>query len=200
MDHGSDIAFTDAVKATQEKYGVRAHNVTTTARRPWGMEISDELAKFIAMRDSFYLGTASATGRPYIQHRGGKPGFVKVIDTHTLAFPDQPGNKQFITAGNLSENDQAFIFLMDYEMRQRIKIWGRARFEETDLDLIGKTLSEGDDPARISRAVVFAVETWDVNCQQRIPQKFSEQTVAQVVRKLTERVAELEAKLKAYEA
>ncbi|MEM7424640.1 MAG: pyridoxamine 5'-phosphate oxidase family protein [Pseudomonadota bacterium] len=200
MDHGSEIAFTDAVVAAQEKYGVREHNVATTARRPWGMEITGELAKFIAMRDSFYLGTASADGRPYIQHRGGVPGFLKVIDPHTLAFPDQPGNKQFITAGNLSENDQAFIFLMDYEMRQRIKLWGRARFEEADTDLISRTLSEEDDPARITRAVVFSVETWDVNCQQRIPQKFSEQTVAQVVRKLTERVAALEEKLKSYEA
>ena len=200
MDHGSEIAFTEAVKTMQERLGVREHNVATSARRPWGLEISEELAKFIAMRDSFYLGTASAEGRPYIQHRGGLPGFLKVIDKHTLAFPDQPGNKQFITAGNLSENDQAFIFLMDYEMRQRIKIWGRARFEEHDQALIAKTLSEDDDPARISRAVVFSVETWDVNCQQRIPQKFSEVTVQQVVRKLTERVAELEAKLKAYEA
>ncbi len=200
MDHGSEIAFTDAVKATQERYGVRAFNAATTAKRPWGKEITGELVKFIGMRDSFYLGTASAAGRPYIQHRGGRPGFLKVIDEHTLAFPDQPGNKQFITAGNLSENDQAFIFLMDYEMRQRIKLWGRARFEEEDRDLIDRTLCEGDDPARISRAVVFTVETWDVNCQQRIPQKFDEQTVAQVVRKLTERVAELEAKLKVYEA
>lgn len=199
MDHGSEFAFTGAVKAAQEKYGVREHNVATTARRPWGQEITDELAKFIALRDSFYLGTASAEGRPYIQHRGGLPGFLKVIDKHTLAFPDQPGNKQFITAGNLSENDQAFIFLMDYEMRQRIKLWGRARFEEDDRELIARTLSEGDDPARISRAVVFRVETWDVNCQQRIPQKISEETVQQVVRKLTERVAALEAKLKAYE-
>ena len=199
MDHGSEFAFTDAVKTVQERYGVREHNVATTARRPWGLEITDELARFIALRDSFYLGTASADGRPYIQHRGGLPGFIKVLDKNTIGFPDQPGNKQFITAGNLSENNQAFIFLMDYEMRQRIKLWGRARFEEDDAELIARTLSTGDDPARIRRAVIFTIETWDVNCQQRIPQKFGEQTVAQVVRKLTERVSELEARLKAYE-
>lgn len=195
MPHGSDIAFTDAVKAVQEKYGVRAFNEQVIANRSWGTEVTAELAKFIALRDSFYLGTANGAGQPYIQHRGGARGFVKVIDPTTLAFADYPGNKQFISAGNLSENDRAFIFLIDYETRQRIKIWGRARFVEDDRELLSAVLEPSAPSAKVSRAVVFTIETWDVNCPQNIPQRFSEETVAHVVKKLTERVAELEAKL-----
>ena len=193
MPHGSDVAFTDAVKAVQERYGVRAYNEQVIANRAWGTKVSDELAKFIAMRDSFYLGTASAEGQPYIQHRGGGRGFLKVIDPSTLAFADHPGNKQFISAGNLSENERAFIFLIDYETRQRIKLWGRARFVEDDPELLKAVAG----PEGASRAVVFTVETWDVNCPQNISQRFSEETVARVVEKLTQRVAELEAQLSA---
>ncbi len=193
MTHGSDIAFTDAVKQVQEKYGVRAHNERVIANRAWGTAISEELAKFIALRDSFYLGTASAEGQPYIQHRGGARGFLKVIDPSTLAFADYPGNRQFISAGNLSENPRAFIFLIDYETRQRIKVWGRARFVEDDKELLVAVQSPGET----NRVVEFKVETWDVNCPQNIPQLFSEDTVTRVVEKLTQRVAELEAQLAA---
>ncbi|MEM8689922.1 MAG: pyridoxamine 5'-phosphate oxidase family protein [Pseudomonadota bacterium] len=193
MAHGSDIAFTDAVKQAQEKYGVRALNEQVIANRAWGKKITEELAKFIAQRDSFYLGTANSEGQPYIQHRGGARGFLKVIDPTTLAFADYPGNKQFISAGNLSENPRAFIFLMDYETRQRIKMWGRARFVEDDNDLLVAVHSAGES----NRAVEFKVETWDVNCPQNIPQRFSEETVTRVVEKLTQRVAELEAQLAA---
>ncbi len=197
MAHGSDIAFTDAVKAVQEQYGVRAFNDQVIANRPWGAEVTPELAKFIALRDSFYLGTASADGQPYLQHRGGARGFLKVIDPKTLAFADYPGNKQFISAGNLSENDRSFIFLIDYETRQRIKIWGRARFVEDDADLLAKVLAPEEGRDRVTRAVTFTIQTWDVNCPQNIPQRFSEETVAQVVKKLTRRVADLEARLAA---
>ena len=197
MAHGSDIAFTDAVKQVQERYGVRDYNEQVIADRAWGAEISEELAKFIALRDSFYLGTASADGQPYIQHRGGARGFLKVIDPATLAFADYPGNKQFISAGNLSENPRSFIFLIDYETRQRIKIWGQARFVEDDADLLQVVRDPVVVSAGASRAVEFKVETWDVNCPQNIPQKFSEETVARVVEKLTHRVAELEAQLAA---
>lgn len=200
MPHGSDIAFTDAVKAVQEKYGVRTFNEQVMANRAWGTEVTAELAGFIAMRDSFYLGTSNGEGQPYIQHRGGARGFLKVIDATTLAFADYPGNKQFISAGNLSENDRAFIFLIDYETRQRIKIWGRARFVDDDPELLNAVLepsAPSPPSAKVSRAVMFIIETWDVNCPQNIPQRYSEETVVHVVRKLTERVAELEAQLSA---
>ena len=195
MAHGSDIAFTDAVKAVQEAYGVRSYNAQAIAQRAWGTEITDELAKFIALRDSFYLGTASADGQPYIQHRGGARGFLKVLDAATLAFADYPGNKQFITAGNLSENPKAFIFLMDYETRQRIKLWGRAKFVDDDAELLAKVLEPAQIPKSTGRAVLFEIETWDVNCPKNIAQKYSQETVERVVEKLTVRIAELEAQL-----
>lgn len=195
MPHGSDIAFTDAVKAVQEKYGVRAFNERVNADRPWGTKITAELRKFIALRDSFYLGSANAGGQPYIQHRGGPRGFLKVLDEATLAFADQPGNKQFISAGNFSENDRAFIFLIDYETRQRVKIWGRARFVDDDPALHSKVLDASENQPQVNRAVLFEIESWDVNCPQNIPQKYSEETLARVVSKLTQRVAELEAQL-----
>lgn len=195
MPHGSDIAFTDAVKAVQEKYGVRAFNERVNADRPWGTKITAELRKFIALRDSFYLGSANAGGQPYIQHRGGPRGFLKVLDEATLAFADQPGNKQFISAGNFSENDRAFIFLIDYETRQRVKIWGRARFVDDDPALLSKVLDASENQPQVNRAVLFEIESWDVNCPQNIPQKYSEETLARVVSKLTQRVAELEAQL-----
>ena len=122
---------------------------------------------------------------------------MKVIDPATLAFADYPGNKQFISAGNLSENPRSFIFLIDYETRQRIKIWGQARFVEDDADLLQVVRDPVVVSAGASRAVEFKVGTWDVNCPQNIPQKFSEETVARVVEKLTQRVAELEAQLAA---
>lgn len=197
MPHGSDIAFTDAVKSVQEKYGTRDYNEQVIANRAWGTRVTEELAKFIALRDSFYLGTASAEGQPYIQHRGGARGFLKVTGPTSLAFPDYPGNKQFISAGNLSENTRAFIFLIDYETRQRIKIWGRAQFVEGDEKLLTLVLGEERPQSPVSRVVTFDIEAWDVNCPKNIPQRFSEETVARVVQKLTDRVAELEAQLAA---
>ncbi len=197
MPHGSDIAFTDAVKSVQERYGTRDYNEQMIAQRAWGTSVTASLAQFIALRDSFYLGTANAEGQPYIQHRGGARGFLKVIDPSTLAFADYPGNQQFISAGNLSENERAFIFLIDYETRQRIKIWGRAEFVEGDEELLGAVLGPESPPGPVSRVVRFSIETWDVNCPKNIPQRFSEETVARVVQKLTERVADLEAQLAA---
>ncbi len=126
----SDVAFTPAVKVEQERHGSRAGYAKMEQKGGWRDRVTPDLAAFIAERDSFYLTTASAEGQPYTQHRGGRPGFLKVLDERTLAFADFRGNRQYITAGNLSENVQAFIFLMDYANRRRIKIWGRARIVE----------------------------------------------------------------------
>ncbi len=128
----SDIAFTPAVKAAQARLGSRAGYAKMEQRGGWRDTVTADLARFIAERDSFYLATASADGRPYIQHRGGPKGFLNVLDEHTLAFADFSGNRQYISMGNLAENDQAFIFLMDYANRRRIKIWGRAEVVEDD--------------------------------------------------------------------
>lgn len=165
----TDIAFTAAVKALQEKKRSRASYARLEAKGGWPTTITPELAHFLASVRSFYLATASRDGQPYVQHRGGPPGFLKMLDATTLAFADYAGNRQYITAGNLAENPQAFIFLMDYTKRRRIKIWGRAWIVEDDRELIAR-LSSTHYPARVEHAIVFAVHAWDENCPQHIPQ------------------------------
>lgn len=190
----SDIAFSPAVKAVQEAKGSRRGYERMEEKGGWRETVTEDLARFIAGRDSFYLATASADGQPYIQHRGGKPGFLKVLDEHTLAFADFSGNRQYISVGNLSENDKAYIFLMDYANRRRIKIWGRARVIEDDAEILAR-LADADYGANIERAVLFDITAWDINCPQHIPRKYSEEQVAQLIVPLRRRIAELEAEL-----
>ena len=177
----TDIAFTPAVKAMQERLGSRQQMDVMSQHRGFQTTITDDLAAFIATRDSFYLATASQDGQPYIQHRGGLAGFLQIVDRKTLLFDDYPGNRQYISYGNLSENDRVHLFLMDYETSSRIKIWGRAR-----------AIVEG-----AHRKIEVRVEAWDANCPKHIPKLHSEQTVARAVEKLTARVAELELQLAA---
>jgi predicted pyridoxine 5'-phosphate oxidase superfamily flavin-nucleotide-binding protein len=187
----SDIAFTPAVKAIQERKGSRRGYARMEQKGGWSDTISDELAQFIGERDSFYLGTASADGQPYIQHRGGSPGFLKVVDERTLAFADFRGNRQYITAGNLGENAKASIFLMDYANRRRIKIWGRARVSD-DPELMAR-LTDADYGGVPEQAIVFEVTAWDVNCPQHITPRYTEAEVARIIAPLERRIAELEA-------
>lgn len=163
----SDLAFTPAVKQAQRERGSRDSYQAMVTRRDFQGEITPELAEFVAQRDSIYLGTASADGQPYIQHRGGPVGFVKVLDAHRLAFADYAGNRQYISLGNLSENPRAFMFLMDYARRRRIKVWGRAEFIEHDAELL-RRVSDPEYGARVQRVLVFTVEAWDINCPQHI--------------------------------
>ena len=156
--------------------------------------MTPDLAAFIAERDSFYLATANAEGQPYIQHRGGSKGFLRVLDDKTLGFADFKGNRQYITTGNLADNDRAFIFLMDYAHRRRVKIWGRARVVEGDEALISKLFVPGYK-AKPEQAILFTIEAWDVNCQQHIPQKFAAEDVAEAVGRLQARIADLEAEV-----
>jgi hypothetical protein len=190
--HVSDVAFTPAVKAEQERHGSRAGYAKMEQKGGWHDRVTPDLAAFIAERDSFYLATASAEGRPYSQHRGGMPGFLKVLDERTLAFADFRGNRQYITAGNLAENPQAFIFLMDYANRRRIKIWGRARIVEDDADLLD-TLIDPDGAGRPEHAVVFDIEAWDVNCPQHITRRYSDAERGAEMARLRARIADLEA-------
>lgn len=192
----SDVAFSPAVKRLQEENGSRGGYAKMESRGGWSDTVTGDLARFIAARDSFYLATANGAGQPYIQHRGGPPGFLKVVDGHTLAFADFRGNRQFITAGNLSENEQAYIFLMDYANRRRIKIWGRARVVDDDPALLAG-LVDKDYDAVPERAVVFEVTAWDVNCPQHITPRFTEAEVAELTAPLKSRITELEAQLAA---
>ena len=191
----SDIAFTPAVKALQERNGSRAGYARMAEKKDWHDTVTPELAAFLAERDSFYLASASAEGRPYIQHRGGPKGFLKVLDDKRLAFADFGGNRQYISAGNLSENDQAAIFLMDYPNRRRLKLWGRARVVEDDPELLARLVEPGYK-AKPERAFLFEVEAWDVNCPQHITPRYSEAEIAPALAKLQARIAELEAEVK----
>ncbi len=195
----SDIAFTPAVKAQQERKGSRASYARMETARGWSDRVTPELEAFIAARDSFYFGTASAEGQPYIQHRGGNRGFLKVIDESTLAFADYTGNRQYISIGNLSENDQAYLFLMDYPNQRRIKILGRDEVVEDNPELL-QSLLDPDYRARPERAIVFHIEAWDTNCPQHIHPRFTEEELAPLIDGYKQRIAELEAELAAAKA
>ena len=188
----SDVAFTPVVKELQTRLGSRPAYERMEATGGWSDRVTPELAEFIATRDSFYLATANAAGQPYMQHRGGPPGFLHVLDEHTLGFADFRGNRQYITTGNLAENDRAFLFLMDYTEQRRIKIWGRARVVENDPALLTR-LADPGYRARPERAILFMVEAWDVNCTQHITARFTENEIADATVVLRERIAALEA-------
>lgn len=163
----SDIAFTDSVKAAQEAYGSRESYAKMEEGRGWAKAITPDLAEFIGELDMFYLSTASADGQPYIQYRGGPQGLLQVLDESTLGFADFAGNQQFISTGNLAENPKAFLFLIDYVNRRRVKLWGTARVIEDDLALLER-LSDEAYPAKPERVILFSLEAWDANCPQHI--------------------------------
>lgn len=164
----SDIAFTPTVKAVQARKGSRAAYARMEAGAGWRTTITPELAAFIARQTSFFIGTANPSGQPYIQHRGGPPGFLKVIDERTLAFADFRGNRQFITQGNLADNPRTMLLLIDYATRQRIKVWGAARVVEDDGALLLR-LTPPDYRANVEAAILMEVAAWDANCPSHIP-------------------------------
>ena len=192
-DFISDIAFTPAVKVEQAKRGSRAGYARMAAKRDWADAVTDDLAAFVAARDSFYLATVNAAGQPYIQHRGGPKGFLKVLDDKRLAFADFGGNKQYITLGNLAENDRVQIFLMDYANKRRVKVWGRARAVEDDPELF--TRLDPPPDATVERAILIEVAAWDVNCPSHIVPRFTEEDLAPAIGRLHTRIAELEAEV-----
>jgi predicted pyridoxine 5'-phosphate oxidase superfamily flavin-nucleotide-binding protein len=185
----SDVAFTPMVKAIQERKGSREayHHAE---ERGWQTAISEDLKAQI----SVYLATANSEGQPYIQHRGGPAGFLHVIDENTIAFADFRGNRQFITQGNLAENPKAYLFLMDYEHRRRVKIWGEAHVIEGDADLQAKLMPEGYK-ARPEQVILFRVAAWDVNCSQHIPQRFEAADVAMALAQRDQKIAALQAEV-----
>ena len=194
--YSSDVAFTSAVKAVQTRKGSRDAYAGVEQRGGWRTEIDEDLTAFLAAQDSMFVATATAEGQPYIQHRGGPKGFVKVLDRNTLAFADYSGNRQYITQGNLSENPRAYIFLMDYAHRRRVKLWGEARVVDDDPALL-KSLMPGDYKARPEQVILFRISAWDTNCPQHIPQKFDAADVATALASRDTRIGELEAELAA---
>jgi predicted pyridoxine 5'-phosphate oxidase superfamily flavin-nucleotide-binding protein len=192
----SDVAFTPAVKAIQARKGSRDTYAQVEQRGGWRSEIDEDLTAFLAAQDSLFLATASADGQPYIQHRGGPKGFIRILDKNTLAFADFSGNRQYITQGNLSENPKANIFLIDYAHRRRVKIWGEARVVDDDPAFMKSLMPQGYK-ARPEQVILFKVSAWDTNCPQHIPQKFDAADVAAALASRDARIAELEAELAA---
>jgi predicted pyridoxine 5'-phosphate oxidase superfamily flavin-nucleotide-binding protein len=190
----SDIAFTPSVKAVQSRKGSRNAFIRMENDGGWETIITSRVADFIAVQTSVFLATASAAGQPYIQHRGGPPGFLHVLDDKTIAFADFRGNRQFITIGNLAENPRAHLFLMDYANRQRIKLWGTAEIVEDDAALVAR-LMPADYKAKSDQAIVFHVEAWDANCSQHIPQRLDASDVKRVLNQRDVIIAALEAEI-----
>ena len=190
----SDVAFTPTVKAIQSRKGSRRGYARQEEAGGWSTTISADLQAFITAQTSVFLATANAEGQPYIQHRGGPAGFLRVIDDKTIGFVDFAGNRQFITAGNLADNAKAYLFLIDYANRRRIKIWGSARIVEGDGELTA-SLMPGGYKARPEQVILFTVAAWDANCPQHIPQRFEAADVAAALAARDKRIAELEVEL-----
>jgi hypothetical protein len=202
LQYPSDVAFTPAVKSIQERKGSRDNYARMEEGEGWSTTITPALSAFIAEQNSIYLGTANAAGQPYIQHRGGPPGFLRVVDESTLAFVDFKGNRQYITQGNLTENPKAFVFLMDYARRRRIKLWGTARFVEGDAELVKSLMPDGYR-AHPEQVFMFSLSAWDANCPQHIPKRVDLAEMEAVITakdrtilELTEQVAELTRRLR----
>ena len=190
----SDIAFTPTVKAFQTKRGSRENYARMEERGAWADTITPDLEAFIAEQRSVFLATVSSDGQPYIQHRGGPPGFLRVLDDKTIGFVDFAGNRQYISTGNLADNPKAYLFLIDYQRRRRIKIWGTARVVEATDELLKKLMPEGYK-ARPEQVMLFTVGAWDTNCPQHIPQRFEAADVKAALDERDARIAELEAEI-----
>ena len=192
----SDVAFSPSVKAVQSERGSRAAYRRVEEGGGFETEVSDELRAFLAQVDTGFLATASADGQPYIQHRGGPKGFIQALDDHTLAFADFAGNRQYVSTGNLRDNDRVCLLLIDYERRRRVKLWGTARVVAATDALVARLAPPGYR-ARPEQVVLVSVSAWDVNCPQHIPQKLDAAEVGRTVERLQARIAELEAENRA---
>ena len=190
----SDVAFTPSVKAVQTRRGSRDAYARLEARGGFRTEIDERLAAALAEANSAYLATANADGQPYVQHRGGPRGFMRVVDARTIGFADYTGNRQYISTGNLAENPKAFLFVMDYARRRRYKIWGTARVVEDDPALAARLMPEGYQ-AQPEAAILFTVSAWDINCPQHIPQKIDADLVAPALDARDAEIARLKAEV-----
>jgi hypothetical protein len=189
----TDLAYTKSVKAMQQHLGARDRNAELE-REPSNTEVTEGLSAYLAERTSILLATAAKSGWPYVQHRGGPKGFVRTLDRRTLAFADYPGNKQYITLGNLAENPKATILAIDHAERRRVKVWGEAELVKDDRDLLDSLMPPGS-AIYIARAIRFRVLAWDINCSSHIPQLFTLEEVEAASAAMLARIAELEAQL-----
>jgi len=192
----TELTFTDSVKQAQEHYGARRQGANMEAMDWPDERLTDREAQFIAERDGFYVASVSENGWPYLQFRGGPNGFLKLLDDRTLAFADFRGNLQYISIGNLKNDNRVALFFMDYANRQRLKIMARADiFDASDRPELIEQLEDPNYPARIERAVIYRVEAFDWNCPQHITPRWTEEEFAPVVRDFKDRIRELEEEL-----
>jgi len=189
----TDLAYSESVKAMQLHLGTRDRNAELEREARY-TEVTADLSAYLAERTSILIATSSKSGWPYVQHRGGPKGFVRTLDRHTIAFADYPGNKQYITLGNLAENPKATILAIDHAGRQRVKIWGEAELVEDDHALLD-ALPPPNDATYIARAIRFRVFAWDINCPSHIPRLFTLEEVEAASAAMLARIAELEAQL-----
>ena len=191
----AEITFTEAVKALQARHGSRASYARLERERATRRDrLTAGERQFIMARDGFYQATVTADGWPYVQFRGGSTGFLRVLDERTIAYADFSGNKQYLSTGNLTENDRIALILMDYAGRRRLKLWGRARLVEAASDpFLLEQLADPGYPAVIQRAVVITIEAFDWNCPQHITQRFSEAELDAVLAPVREEIAALRA-------
>jgi predicted pyridoxine 5'-phosphate oxidase superfamily flavin-nucleotide-binding protein len=189
MNNSSRVFTPAAQQAQAERGSAKAYAARIAEGFP--DKITPELAAFIAEQDTVFLATATGDGAPYIQHRGGPKGFIKVIDERTLGFADYRGNRQYLTLANLSENDRAFLFLLDPARKQRIKLWGRARVIEDDAKLVERLFDQGYK-ARPERAILFSIEAWDVNCSSHIVTRFTESEIEHAFSAVKDKIAALQ--------
>jgi predicted pyridoxine 5'-phosphate oxidase superfamily flavin-nucleotide-binding protein len=195
MPYSSDVAFTPTVKSVQSRRGSRRAYARMEEAGSWQSHIPLDLKGFIEAQTSVFLATANAAGQPYVQHRGGPAGFLRVLDDRTIGFVDFVGNRQFVTVGNLAENPKAHLFLIDYARRQRVKIWGEARVIEDDEELTARLMPQGYK-ARAAQVILFTVVAWDANCDQHIPQRLEAADVDAEIAKRDRRILELESEIR----
>ena len=192
--YASDVAFTASVKALQVRTGSRGSYERMEQRGSWETSVTPELAAFVAAQTSILLATVNAAGHPYIQHRGGPAGFLRVLDDSTVGCADYAGYRQYITQGNLADNPKAHLFLIDYAHRRRVKIWGEARVVEDDAGLIARLMPDGYQ-AHPEQAVIFTVAAWSANCPEHIPQRLESAEVAAALAERDRLDAALEAEV-----
>jgi predicted pyridoxine 5'-phosphate oxidase superfamily flavin-nucleotide-binding protein len=195
LDYSSDIAFTPTVKSIQKRKESRNAYARMEQDGSWETRITPVLKDFIQAQTSIFLATANADGQPYIQHRGGPAGFLRVLDEKTIGFVDFSGNRQFVSAGNLADNPKAHLFLMDYAKQQRVKIWGTAQVIEGNQELVAQLMPQ-DYKARPEQVILFTVAAWDANCPKHIPQRFEAADVAKALAERDQRIAALESEVK----
>jgi predicted pyridoxine 5'-phosphate oxidase superfamily flavin-nucleotide-binding protein len=196
----ADITFTVSVKAAQTLYGSREQNSFFEKAEDPRNSIGERELQFIETRDSFYQATVSENGWPYVQHRGGPPGFIKVLDERSFGYADYRGNMQYISVGNIGNDQRVSLILMDYVNRRRLKIWGHAQIVHgrDDPELLEKLL-DSEYAAKVERGIVVHVDALEWNCPQHITQRFTEDQVKQVVAPLLQEITELKRLLASYQ-